>query len=124
MDPSVTMLLVNDVVKVVFKEVLKNRRIQFKELRESLIKAPEIQASLSKEPELRAALSSTARGGTEPAAQREIGSVVQSRVEDAVQQLKDAKLIEERPASIKDFSTLYVTENGLNAGRELRIAAL
>lgn len=121
MNPEVTMLLSNYVIKYVFKEVLKNRRIHLKQLRESLTEAPEIRASLSKEPELQTALS-------EPAAKKGItdavfADVVQKKVADAVQQLKTAKLIDERPASIEDFNTYYVTENGLNAERELRQTA-
>lgn len=128
MDPNVILLVSNDVVKLVFREVLKNRRIHFKDLRESLTKAPEVlQASLdkepNKEPELQAALSKLREGNVEPGVERQIGNVVQKKVEDAVEQLKNAKLIEERPASIKDFSTYYVTENGLNAERELRQSA-
>lgn len=124
MDPSVIMLVSNGVIKLVFKEVLRNRRIHFKDLRESLTKSPEVlQASLNKEPELQAALSKLRAGDAEPGDEKQIGDAVQKKVEDAVQQLKNAKLIEERPASIKDFSTYYVTENGLNAERELRQSA-
>jgi len=92
-DPSVVMLLSNNVVKLVFKEVLKNRYVLLKEIRESLYKKPELQATLNN-----------------------------SKLEDAVKKLKDADLIKERTAPIEDFNTYYVTADGLTAERQLRLA--
>jgi len=119
MDPSVvTLLLTNGVIKQVFSEVLKRRRVQLKDLRESLVKTPEFKPLLTVHRNLgqtREEASATIREqAAEPA--------VQEQVEAAVQKLKGAKLIEERAASIKDFNTYYVTEDGLNAERELRLA--
>ena len=93
MDPNVVvMLLSNDVVKFVFKEVLKNRSVQFKEIRESLYQKPELQSNLDN-----------------------------FKLEDAVKKLKDADLIKERTAPIEDFNTYYVTADGLTAERQLRL---
>ncbi len=93
-DPSaVVTLLSNDVVKLVFKVVLKNRSVMLKEIRESLNRTPELQASLD-----------------------------EVKLEDAVKKLKDADLIKERTAPIEDFNTYYVTANGLTAERQLRRA--
>jgi hypothetical protein len=102
MDPNViTLLLTNVVIKRVFDEVVKKRRVQLKDLRESVG-----SVDLGGTPE---------EGTVEP--------IVQAQIEDAVQKLKSAKLIEERQAPIKDFNTYYVTASGLNAERELRLAA-
>jgi hypothetical protein len=123
MDPNVVMLLSNDIIKLVFHEVLSRRRIQFKDLRDSLTRAAE-QPSAS-EPGASSGfffnfgLPTIKRPLTEkPIA----GPAAQEQIEDAVRKLKSANLIEERPAPIKDFSTYYVTANGLNAERELRLA--
>jgi uncharacterized protein (DUF2235 family) len=97
MDPNLmkmTLVLSNDVNKMVFKEVLKRRRVQFKDLRESITKAGSGEAEV---------------------AVHDRENVVQKQVEDAVEQLKNVNLIDERPAEIKDFNTYYVTEDGLNA---------
>jgi hypothetical protein len=111
MDPSVIALLhTNDLVKQVFSEVLKRRRVQLRDLRESLVDSPQFGLPSS--------------GGSAAANEgRAQDPVVQEKIEDAVQKLKDAKLIDERQAPIRDFSTYYVTANGLNAERDLRLAA-
>jgi hypothetical protein len=93
MDSSLLLLLSNDVTKLVFKAVLKNRSILFKELRESLGKTPELAAGPDK-----------------------------TQLENAVKILKDADLIKERIAPIEDFNAYYVTANGLSAERQLRLA--
>jgi hypothetical protein len=43
------------------------------------------------------------------------------QIESAVSQLKDADLIKERTAPIEDFNSYYVTSDGLNAERQLRL---
>ena len=86
----VTKILSDDLVKRVFAEILKNRRIEFKELRESLDKTQGLQA------------------GSEDA-----------ELEDAVEKLKQADLIKERTSEIKDFNSYWVTAGGLTAGRKL-----
>ena len=123
MDPSVVaMLASNNVTKLVFNEVLKHRRVQFKDLRESLTKA--VESDASKFPQVPIALQGEQAGASQAAPAEEIVQpAVQQQVEEAVQQLRNAKLIEERTATIKDFSTYYVTEEGLNAEREMRSAA-
>jgi hypothetical protein len=96
---SLVFLLSNQFVKTVFKEVAKNRSMVFKDLQESVLKTSEVQR--------------------EPAA----GHMIQKQqLEDAVQRLKDAGLIKERPASIEDFNRYSVTANGLVAERQLRLA--
>ena len=47
------------------------------------------------------------------------GSVSKETVEHSISVLKDADLIKERPAAIGDFSTLYLTANGLSAAQAL-----
>ncbi|HYU47493.1 MAG TPA: hypothetical protein VEK84_15115 [Terriglobales bacterium] len=49
---------------------------------------------------------------------KSIGS--EDRVSESVEKLSVAGLIKEEPASLKDFSTLYVTAEGLNAERQIR----
>ena len=88
----IVMLLSKDTIKRVFKEVLRNRSVLFKELRESLRKTPELRA------------------------------LDKPQLEEAVKKLKDADLIKERTASIEDFNTYYVTADGLTAERQLRLA--
>jgi hypothetical protein len=39
-----------------------------------------------------------------------------------VSKLKEAELIKERPADIEDFTSYYVTSDGLSAERQLRLA--
>jgi len=41
-------------------------------------------------------------------------------LEQSIRTLKDADLIAENPAIIGDFTTLYVTANGLNVAQALR----
>lgn len=53
------------------------------------------------------------RGGPAPA---------KAEIEGAVKALVDASLVKERPASIEDFNSYYVTADGLNAGRQLRLS--
>lgn len=88
---NVVMLLSDTITKRVFQEVLRNRTVLFKELWESLNK------------------------------NKELASVKKPEVEGAVKKLQDANLIKERTTPIKDFNTYYVTANGLNAERELRL---
>jgi hypothetical protein len=91
MDVSLLVTLFSDnVVKHVFKEILKNRTARFKELLESV--------------------------DTEQDAKHK------DQIESAVKMLMEADLIKEREAPIKDFSTYYVTEYGLTAERQLRLA--
>jgi len=119
MDPSVvTLLLTNGVIKQVFSEVLKRRRVQLKDLRESLVKTPEFKPLLT----VHRNLGQTPEEASATIREQAAEPAVQEQVEAAVQKLKGAKLIEERAASIKDFNTYYVTEDGLNAERELRLA--
>ena len=90
---SVVMLLSNNVIKLVFEEVVKKRSVLFKELRQSLGKAAEFPEGAEK-----------------------------SQIENAVQVLKEADLIKERTSPIEDFNTYYVTADGLTAERQLRLA--
>ncbi len=96
---SLVVLLSNQFVKNVFKEVAKNRSMFFKELQESILKTSEVQ-----------------RTGADA------NSADRQQLEDAVQKLKDADLIKERPSSIEDFNRYSVTANGLMAERQLRLA--
>jgi hypothetical protein len=45
-------------------------------------------------------------------------------LEHSITVLKDADLIKERPAAISDFSTLYLTANGLSAANALKDSSL
>jgi hypothetical protein len=110
MDPNVIALLVDSMTGQIFNEVFKRRRIQLKDLRESLIR--------SAEPDAARRVGGVATAERKPTP----NPVIEGRIENAVQKLKAAKLIDERQAPIKDFSTIYITENGLNAERELRLA--
>jgi hypothetical protein len=96
---SLVFLLSNQFLKTVFKEVAKNRSMFFKDLQESMLKTSEVQ-----------------RADTHPS------SADRRQLEDAVQKLKEADLIKERPASIEDFNRYSVTANGLMAERQLRLA--
>jgi hypothetical protein len=49
---------------------------------------------------------------------KSVGS--EDRVSESVEKLSTAGLIKEEPASLRDFSTLYVTAEGLNAERQIR----
>jgi hypothetical protein len=93
LESSLLMLLSDKVIQLVFKEILQNRSVLFKEIFESLAKKPELETAMTK-----------------------------FSLEDAVKSLKDADLIKERSAPIEDFNTYYVTANGLSAERQLRLA--
>jgi hypothetical protein len=69
------MLLSDTLTKRVFKEVLKNRTVLFKELLESLNK------------------------------NKELVNVENPQIEGVVKKLQDANLIKERTTPIKDFNT-------------------
>jgi len=93
MDTSNLVVLFSDnLTKLVFKEILKNRTVLFKDIRDSVQKHRQ-NSALVDEP----------------------------HIEKAVNLLKNADLIKERPAVIGDFSSYYVTANGLNAERQLRL---
>jgi|GEM_PF-2776284 len=85
-------VLSDDVTLHVFQEILKNRSAVFKDL-------------------------------VGAAARKAIGKPTQDdiQVEAAVSRLKDASLIMERSAPIKDFNSYYVTSAGLNAERQLQL---
>ena len=44
----------------------------------------------------------------------------EEKVVESLDRLEEAKLIEESPAPVRDFKTLYITADGLSANRELR----
>jgi len=48
--------------------------------------------------------------------------VANEQIEQAVTVLKEADLIKESPAPIRDFNMYYVTADGLNASRKLSLA--
>lgn len=87
---SLVTLLSNPAVNLVFKEILKNRSVLFKDIRQSLSGKFDVETEHTK-------------------------------IEEAVQALVDASLVKERPASIEDFNTYYVTADGLTAERQLRL---
>lgn len=87
---SIKMLISDDLVQSVFKQIANNRSVQFKDLKS------ELQSS-----------------GTD---------VKSEAIENAVTVLKDADLIKESTAPIKDFNTYYVTADGLSVGRKLDLA--
>jgi DNA-binding MarR family transcriptional regulator len=44
----------------------------------------------------------------------------EATVVESLDRLEKAKLIDESPAPLRDFKTLYITADGLSANRELR----
>ena len=92
-DVAIATLLSDKIVQQVFKEILKNRTALFKEIRESV----------------------SATSGVEYSSQL-------SKIEEAVQSLKDADLIKERESPIEDFTTYYVTADGLSAEKQLHLS--
>lgn len=92
-EPAIAAALSDQVVQSVFKVILKNRSVLFKEIRRSVIDASGVDQA-----------------------------VIDPKIEAAVQTLKNEGLIKERPAGIGDFNTYIITANGLGAERELRFA--
>ena len=87
------MLASSSAVRTIFEAILKNRSAIFKDLMAVVGKST----------------------GDDQESRRE--------VEAAVSLLKEADLIKERPAAIEDFSSYYVTANGLAAESDLNSIA-
>lgn len=117
LDTTLVMLFSNDVIKRVFEEVLKNRSVMFKDIRESL--KSEAQSGAENIAVEAGPRNADLQG--EENAELDAGKV-NSEIEDAVEKLKEQDLIKERPAEIKDFNRYYITANGLTAERQLASA--
>ena len=89
-------VLADAATRAVFEAVAKRRTILLRDLKRDL--NSDLKSDLSEEP----------------------GNVSTESVEHSLSVLKNADLIRERPAPISDFSTFYVTANGLNAAQALK----
>lgn len=80
-----------------------------------------VTADLLAQPALRLVLERVASAGSLRRAelidpQRSLSAL---EVDQAVTRLKQDKLVDEAPAPIKDFNTVYITASGLRANREV-----
>lgn len=92
MGPELLVTLSTPPVRAVFSEIVKNRSVLFRDIRKNLLNNDD---------------------------QISHPSDIDKQIVTAVKVLKDAQLIRETPADIRDFNSYYVTSDGLNAARQL-----